>query len=216
MTPPTWDRESIQGLLDEFERQPDLLGALVRAVAGGLSVDPDQVAILHDASDVDGSPLALHHTLGAGARQAAAGNHGHAASGPWSDYTPGIAGMNTLGNGARAGRYLWWGRLVAFSAVFTVGSTTTFNAGVALGFGLPAPARSVLDGSFEYGVCGRLNDTGTRTYPLTGFVQDGATVTGRLITEGGSITSTFPITLATGDVISCSGIYEADREAILP
>ena len=77
MTAPTWNRESVQGLIEELQRQPDLLDVLTRAVSGGLSVDPDQVAILHGASDSDGSPLALHHTLGAGPRQAAPGDHSH-------------------------------------------------------------------------------------------------------------------------------------------
>lgn len=39
--------------------------------------DTKTVKDLHTNADTDGSPKALHHTLGPGANQAAAGNHTH-------------------------------------------------------------------------------------------------------------------------------------------
>ena len=38
---------------------------------------PDQSKKQHEKSDKDGSPKSLHHTLGPGPNQAAAGNHTH-------------------------------------------------------------------------------------------------------------------------------------------
>jgi len=46
---------------------------VVTAVAG----DPQRALRVHQASDVDGGPLAQHHTLGLDAGQAAPGNHAH-------------------------------------------------------------------------------------------------------------------------------------------
>jgi hypothetical protein len=38
---------------------------------------PKEVLDFHTHADLDGSPKAAHHTLGAGPNQAAAGNHSH-------------------------------------------------------------------------------------------------------------------------------------------
>lgn len=39
--------------------------------------EAQEVSDFHNNSDVDGSRMAQHHTLGAGARQASPGNHSH-------------------------------------------------------------------------------------------------------------------------------------------
>lgn len=46
----------------------------------------------HATPDTDSGPTALHHTLGAGANQAAAGNHSHDASGIVSGVLPVVRG----------------------------------------------------------------------------------------------------------------------------
>lgn len=56
---------------------PPTPGQLAGQVVTVLEADPRLTARSHAASDVDGSPLAQHHTLGGDARQAAPGNHGH-------------------------------------------------------------------------------------------------------------------------------------------
>ena len=54
----------------------------VTADAGaGTEASRDDHAHEHGDLDVDSDPAALHHTIGSGANQAAAGNHSHAASG---------------------------------------------------------------------------------------------------------------------------------------
>ena len=71
------DRESLRQLVTALLGEPDIFGALARGFVEVVGTDGPLVSLLHQAADTDGSPLALHHTLGAGARQAAAGNHEH-------------------------------------------------------------------------------------------------------------------------------------------
>lgn len=71
------DRESLRALVTALLGEPDIFGILARGFVEIVGTDGPLVSLLHQASDVDGSPFAQHHTLGAGARQAAAGNHDH-------------------------------------------------------------------------------------------------------------------------------------------
>lgn len=57
-------------------------GDVIAAVVAAIEADPQLAARIHAAADLDGSPLAAHHTLGGGAVQAAAGNHQHPESTP--------------------------------------------------------------------------------------------------------------------------------------
>lgn len=41
------------------------------------TLDSDAVRKIHEKADTDGSEIAVHHTLGSGRNQAAAGNHDH-------------------------------------------------------------------------------------------------------------------------------------------
>lgn len=52
-------------------------------------------SVTHASADTDASPTALHHTLGSGANQAAAGNHTHTASEPLNGYAS-ITATTTL------------------------------------------------------------------------------------------------------------------------
>lgn len=77
------DRESLRSLVTALLGEPDIFGSLARGFVEIVGTDGPLVSLLHQAADTDGSPLALHHTLGAGARQAAAGNHDHPAPRIW-------------------------------------------------------------------------------------------------------------------------------------
>lgn len=57
--------------------QADVDAALARRVIAMIEADPALAARLHQASDVDSSRLALHHTLGTSPLVAAAGDHSH-------------------------------------------------------------------------------------------------------------------------------------------
>lgn len=59
--------------------------------------NPLTQAKTHASPDTDSAPTALHHTLGTGANQAAAGNHSHDASGITSGQVP-IARGGTNGS----------------------------------------------------------------------------------------------------------------------
>ena len=53
------------------------LDQIVAAVIAKLQTDPEAAARIHQAADVDSGPPALHHTLGLGSGESAAGNHLH-------------------------------------------------------------------------------------------------------------------------------------------
>lgn len=55
----------------------DPLALWKRLLGGGSSPSHDQVKKFHEKADKDGSPKAIHHTLGPSANQAAAGDHSH-------------------------------------------------------------------------------------------------------------------------------------------
>lgn len=61
---------------------PPSMEEIVAAVVAHLQGDAPAVLRVHQSSDVDGSPLAGHHTLGLDGNQAAAGNHLHTAYSP--------------------------------------------------------------------------------------------------------------------------------------
>lgn len=75
--PVTWGRPEMQALVAALGQNPDLLDQLSRTLVDPVGLDAERVVVLHQASDVDGSAQAQHHTLGAGAAQAAAGSHTH-------------------------------------------------------------------------------------------------------------------------------------------
>ena len=77
------DRQSLRELIAALTGQPDILGELSVALATGMGLDPRTVAALHQAADTDASALAVHHTLGAGPRQASPGNHDHGTPRIW-------------------------------------------------------------------------------------------------------------------------------------
>lgn len=56
---------------------PAQLRALAAELVAVISGDPDLVARLHGAADLDSDPTSAHHTLGGLARQAAPGDHDH-------------------------------------------------------------------------------------------------------------------------------------------
>lgn len=71
------DRESLRALVTALAAEPDILNQLGYALAVPGGLDPQLVALWHQAADKDASVLALHHTLGGASGQAAPGNHDH-------------------------------------------------------------------------------------------------------------------------------------------
>lgn len=159
----------------------------------------------HESPDTDSATSALHHTLGTGANQAAAGDHDHGA-GAWEVYTPTLLNA-TLGNGTLVGRRkqvdanTW-----AWRMHFVFGSTSSISG--QLGVTLPGTA---VAGSKQ--TChGFIRDAGTAYFAVVGVIDaTGTTVAGIVSADGAGsrLTSgTNPMTWANGDELILSGILE--------
>lgn len=78
---PTLDPSDVWG--QDWHDAMDVIDATMDGAAGHSHDGTDgegpklTQAHSHESSDTDSAPTAIHHTLGGGANQAAAGNHGH-------------------------------------------------------------------------------------------------------------------------------------------
>lgn len=170
----------------------------------------------HASPDTDASTSALHHTIGSGANQSAAGNHTHTdiTDSGWANWTPVWTAATTnpvIGNGSIAGRYKQIGKTVICEFFLAVGSSTTFGSGN-WAFSLPVTAdTSHLLGSLSGHTTGLM------------WVQDASvpqSYPGQVVTAGttfhiagGNSTMFFdsadPFTWAVNDNIRGTFIYEA-------
>ena len=125
--------------------------------------------------------------------------------GAWTTWTPTINNF-TLGNGTRTARYCQTGKVVTFSLVLTLGSTSVMN-------GSPNFTLPVAVGSGFSSWCNLL-DTGTAVYFANGFriadvlYLDVLNASGTYV-GATAFTATVPFTWTTGDSITVSGSYEA-------
>lgn len=131
----------------------------------------------------------------------------------WVSYTPAWTGATTnptLGNGTKVGRYISAGKLVHFYVEITMGSTTTYGAGL---YSLDLPVTEV---SRNWTFTGQVIDASATgaIYPIVAVrtalgsveLRCDPTVAGNNLRE---VRSAQPITFATGDTIFLSGTYEA-------
>lgn len=127
---------------------------------------------------------------------------------PWTAYTPTTSW--TLGNGVRSAKWMQAGKITFWEFTWTLGSTDTY-AGV-LALTLPfTPAKN-----FEYHPFGEIGvkdisaaGNASRRF-LTATWQ--ASTTSMIFinpVDGAPFTNATPFTLATGDIISGQGFYEA-------
>lgn len=124
----------------------------------------------------------------------------------WTSYTPSLTN-GTLGNGTVSGSYVQQGKLVAFRAQFTLGSTSAVTG--SLGIGLPVAAASGVQ------LChALLVDTGTATY--VGYAELSSSnaslraqnAAGTYLTAS-TLSSSIPHTWASTDIVYVNGVYEA-------
>jgi hypothetical protein len=110
----------------------------------------------------------------------------------------------TIGNGSLYGRWTRTGRVITFTAILTVGSTTT---GLSTGdISLDAPVATVSVANQRDFAC-LLTNSGGANYRKGGGVLNGSTIFLDRDTSG-LVANTNPITLTTaGTVISVSGSY---------
>ena len=129
--------------------------------------------------------------------------------GAWTAYTPTLSGTGwALGNGTAAGQYCQIGKVVHFTVLVTFGSTSTFGAS-SPSFSVPVTSstRAIY---LSHGDC---NDVSAGTF-YANQVRRASTTTVQVRAlnasqQYGVLSSTFPFTWTTGDIIRVQGTYEA-------
>ena len=110
----------------------------------------------------------------------------------------------TLGDGVRNASYTVDEKQVTINAALTVGSTTSFGAGI-ITLDLPFTTNANV---LSYVGNWRIFDTSTSTYYFGGAVSGSSdTGVGLQLNNGGNVTNTSPITFATGDTIHLQLTY---------
>lgn len=133
--------------------------------------------------------------------------------GLWQSYTPTFAGV-TVGSGTIAGQWTRIGDTIHFIASFTFGSGSTVTGPVTVSLPIAIDAIAINNHSLFNA---EIFDSAPTPayYPATCFYASTTTVGIRATNSAGTytlgtaITSTIPITYATGDTITVSGTYPA-------
>lgn len=130
--------------------------------------------------------------------------------GAWATYTPTLSGGWANGNGTWDALYTQIGKTVHWTAIFTLGTTTT--KGSTMLVSLPVTGRGT---QYAHHVVGFLATGGTTRYIAailpnsTTNIEVGTSVASATHTTFNAMTATTPFTWATGDQIRLSGTYEA-------
>jgi hypothetical protein len=178
------------------------------------------VTLLHDTAG--GAGLKLYNTGGVSIVLAPGASVSYSTEGSiwlqvsqslssWIPYTPSWFSDGTqpaINNGTLTGRYAQDGKLFTVDIVLTAGTTTTFGTGTLNTWSTP----STLLGAVNYGPLGRatLFDSSAGQIYVGDAIRGGATSVGVWAGVGlGWWFATYPVTLATGDIIQIRAIYEA-------
>lgn len=154
-----------------------------------------------DADKVDGEHASALHSLANATNWATA-------SLTFSNWTPTFSNV-TLGNGTVSGRYIQIGKYVFYTAVLTLGSTSSITGGIGLNYPVNAVASSAITGDvtlrdasagFFYRAMAFLVSSTSQT-----ILCDNSAAGGPL--QG--VTATVPFTWAVGDQVFVTGCYEA-------
>lgn len=131
----------------------------------------------------------------------------------WTPYSPNWSASVTtpvIGNGTLSGRYQQIGKTVHFAAQITMGSTTTYGAGQWT-LSLPVPALTAT--TLRPVIQGRIFDSSPASawsaQSWIGGAGDLMTLEAQGASNVQALTPTFPITFATGDLVTYQGTYEA-------
>lgn len=129
----------------------------------------------------------------------------------WDTWSPSLTGI-TLGNGSTEARYMKIGKLVAFRFLFTFGSTSSMTTGA---FSPPVDVAATWDNLEPIGFC-RYVDSSSSPNNGTGYIRVETATSIRPVVNTVStylreagFSSTVPFTWATGDTLTCTGLYEA-------
>ena len=131
----------------------------------------------------------------------------------WTSYAPTFTNLTT-GNGTVTGGYSQVGKTVCFWARFTFGSTSSIGGTISVS--LPVTSVSYTTAYTKMIGLVSLFDTSTSTqyagiaaWKSTTSIEPGVTNTSATYAVGNGVTSTIPMTWATGDVLDVHGFYEA-------
>lgn len=131
-------------------------------------------------------------------------------TGVWTDYSSSLAWTATttnpvLNNGTKFARYIQCGKLVIYTGVINMGSTTTFGTGVWL-ISLPVAAKET---SPPYAGVAITNDASVSTARTPAVFQIGSSTTANCLGPNGAVTPTAPFTWAVSDYWAWTIIYQA-------
>lgn len=129
----------------------------------------------------------------------------------WTSYTPTWTAATTnpaLGNGTLVGRYMKWGRSLLFHINLVTGSTTTYGSGA---YSFDVPATSANAGATFVGAAQLA--AAARWAGQTLIIPNAGSMTVFLSTSNANptlaaMTGTAPVTLASGNQLRITGIYE--------
>lgn len=129
----------------------------------------------------------------------------------WQSWTPTWTNL-TVGNATVNSHYVQIGKTVHFYINLTLGSTSSVSGDVS--FTLPVTASSNFTTSQPIGIV-RIRDSGVATYMGNTEIKSNADAYARVHNASStyvaqqSISSTIPMTWATGDTMQIEGTYEA-------
>jgi hypothetical protein len=179
---------------------PTTLDVFTNPVASDLLTSPDhatQHANINDAVEALETKVAIGNTV----------------LGTYTAYTPTLTGV-TLGNGTVTGSYCRVNNFVHVNGVFTFGSTSAITGTV----GILAPVNidsSMSAGAFPFGIAS-LNDVSSGAFYVLELLYASATEFRlRAINTAGAyavtvvVSSTIPLTWASGDILTWQTTYRA-------
>lgn len=129
----------------------------------------------------------------------------------WTSYTPTWTAATTnpvLGNGTLVGRHIKWGRTLIYHINLIMGSTTTYGSG-AYSFDLPATsanAGATFVGTAQLAAAARW--AGQTLIIPNSSVTTLFFSTNTTTTTLSAMTGTVPVTLASGNQLRMTGLYE--------
>jgi hypothetical protein len=143
-------------------------------------------------------------------KMAATMGAGTAGTGAWDSWTPTLSGI-TIGNGTVVAKYIQIGKTVIAAFTFTFGSSSTMGTGIV---SLPVTASANYTVTKNDLGSAVMDDAGTN---YIGIVRLETTTTVRPIVgvanatylSGAGLSSSVPMTWATGDILTWTITYEA-------
>lgn len=130
----------------------------------------------------------------------------------WQDWTPSYTNI-TVSNGSVTAKYIQIGKTVFFTWQLTCGSTTSISN--AMTITLPVTASTTFSTRSDTAIgTVAIRDSGTASYGGVLILAISSTAMNPKFFRADSstsaeLTTTFPITEATGDTFVCTGMYEA-------